>query len=340
MSLRSEYIAAIEQRLAWLRWAQSPVGHSTWSRLGYTDAMPAYIDVLNTADTFYMAPAFAQLVEHARQTVPDELAYDPQWLIAPRGWLWLPHPFQCPTLEGAQEINGRPPADPMVRALAWRPIAEGQEVYSGTEADKWVDRRVTTRARANTTQFLMFQDFRDYYDAVRIKAGTYEGPSPQEGFGCWSYFMLEPGQTVGSRIELFESKQTTGKYVQMADRRTHPLHEMRLLWATLYLMAQRLATTVQHETDRATRRRAERHQQVAPPFIRVVTLRRLEEARPKNPTPAEVDWQWQWHVRGHWRNQFHPSDGSHKPVFIEAYIKGPEDKPLKPDSHKLFAARR
>lgn len=336
MSLHSEYIAAIEKRLAWLRWAQSGPGIQVWAQLGYGAAMPAYVNVLTTADTFYMSSPFAHLVEHARQTVPDDLAYDHHWLIAPRGWLWLPHSFTCPSLEGAPEVDGRLSVDPMVRAIGWQPIAEGREVFNGTEADKQAHRQMTTRAKANTTQFLMFQDFRDYTN-IQVAANGYRGRAPQEGFGCWSYFMLEPGQTLGSRIELFESKQSTGKYVQLADRQTHPLHEMRLLWATLFLMAQRLATTVQHETDRATRRRAERAQQVAPPFIRVVTLRRLEQERPRNPTPADVDWQWQWEVRGHWRR--HPTDAT-KQVYVETYIKGPEDKPLKPGSHKLFAARR
>jgi hypothetical protein len=33
-------------------------------------------------------------------------------------------------------------------------------------------------------------------------------------------------------------------------------------------------------------------------------------------------------VRGHWRNQWYPSEGRHRQRFIGAYIKGPEDLPL------------
>jgi hypothetical protein len=326
MSLSSEYITAIEQRLAWLKWCQTGEGQRVWTQLGFEAAIPAYHHVLETADTFYMAPHFARLVGHARQSVPDELAYDPTWLIAPSGWLWLPEPFKCPTLEQAPSKPGYENVGPLVRAVGWRPIPPGTKVRSGL--DSTVGEYTPTIAVPDTTQFLCFQDFSDFAD------------ERQKGFGCWSYFMLQPGHTLGSRIELFESKQVHGRYVPLADRRTHPLHEMRWIFAALYLMAQRLATTVRHETDRATRRRAERQQQQAPPFIRVVTLRRLEEARPKNPTPAEVDWQWQWEVRGHWRNQFFPSENAHRPVYIEAYVKGPEDKPLKPGSHKLFAAKR
>ena len=29
-----------------------------------------------------------------------------------------------------------------------------------------------------------------------------------------------------------------------------------------------------------------------------------------------------------------------RPIFIEAFVKGPEDKPMKPDTLKLFVAKR
>jgi hypothetical protein len=45
-------------------------------------------------------------------------------------------------------------------------------------------------------------------------------------------------------------------------------------------------------------------------------------------------------VRGHWRNQFYPVENVHRPVFIESYIKGPPDKPIKPLGHKIFKAVR
>jgi hypothetical protein len=91
--------------------------------------------------------------------------------------------------------------------------------------------------------------------------------------------------------------------------------------------------------DREVRRRAERQRQVAPPFIQVVTLRRMEIARRRDPTGEAPDWQWQWSVIGHWRWQWYPSDGTHKRIFIESFVKGPPDKPFK-NTIKLFAAKR
>lgn len=120
----------------------------------------------------------------------------------------------------------------------------------------------------------------------------------------------------------------------------HPLHEVRWVYTALYMMAQRLATTVQTPVDRATRRRAVRNNQVAPDVVRVITLRRLAADRARDAGSRSVDWHWKWAVRGHWREQPYPSLGITKTIFIESYIKGPEHMPLKPDSVKVFVAKR
>jgi hypothetical protein len=38
---------------------------------------------------------------------------------------------------------------------------------------------------------------------------------------------------------------------------------------------------------------------------------------------------WTWAVRPHWRNQWYPKRGVHKPILIDLYIKGIEGKPFK-----------
>jgi len=129
-------------------------------------------------------------------------------------------------------------------------------------------------------------------------------------------------------------------YESPIDRYNHPLHEVRWLFTALYMMAQKLSIQVQHPTSRAVRRRLERNKEIAPDFVRVITLRRLAQARERDGASADVNWKWQWGVRGHWRNQFYPTEGIHKPKFVESYIKGPENMPLKPESLKLFVAKR
>ena len=347
-ALAPQYIEAIETRLAWWRWALQK-GEAAWDRLGFREAMPAYRDILAHADTYCMSPQFAALVDQARRDVPDDLTFEAKWLQSKCGFIWLDQPFDVPLIKDAGHTapGGQNPI--MVRAVGWREIPEGAEVIRwevGDNVDK--PRARTERAGRGTTQVCCFQDFRDYrgtmVDADGNRPTRFEGgPADVVGFGAWSYFILRDGDRLGDRTADFETRQAVGQYVgaqEEPDRREHPLHEIRWVYTALHLMAQKLAITVRRDTDRATRRRAERNRQTAPSFIEVVTLRRLEADRQRDPKGIEVDWQWQWIVEPHWRNQWYPSEGVHKTILIESYVKGPPDRPLKPSGIKLFVARR
>lgn len=147
----------------------------------------------------------------------------------------------------------------------------------------------------------------------------------------------QAARTADDAVEYIEPCETCETPL---DRYNHPLHEVRWLFTALYLMSQRLAVQVHTPTPRATRRRMERAKETPPEFIKVITLRRMQQAKERQGPSADVNWHWQWAVRGHWRNQFYATKGIHKPKFVESYIKGPEDKPLKNDTLKLFVAKR
>lgn len=334
----SAYIRALEKRAAWLKWAKEQ-GRARWSELDKvaehkdsywaTNALPSYISTLEFGDTFFMNKKFASLVEHARETVPDDLEFDSSWMQAKQGWLWIEEPFKVPDVDAEEnpELKAALIEKELVikvSAIGWRTVPEGEQTA------RFMNRKVLGRvAGPGAVQFLCFQDFSLYHSDVI-------------GFGSWSYFMLQDGDKLIDRIRQFENvvKDEGEGGAYRKDRTSDMMHEIRWVYAAFYLMAQRLASQVQHNTDRNTRRRAELIRQPVTPFIRVVTLRRMEEERKKQAAGPPVDWAWQWEVRGHWRNQFLPSTGGHKPVFVEAYIKGPDDKPLKPPGHKLFVAGR
>jgi hypothetical protein len=106
------------------------------------------------------------------------------------------------------------------------------------------------------------------------------------------------------------------------------------MWA---MMQQRLAHTVHVPHRRHARRRALRagQDELAGHGVRVITLRRETSPLEASETPAQrrhVDWASRWVVRGHWRDQPY-GDGSHRWIFIDPYIKGPEDKPLRFAAH-------
>ena len=77
----------------------------------------------------------------------------------------------------------------------------------------------------------------------------------------------------------------------------------------------------------------------AEPIIKVIQLRRRSTATNADES-VSVDYSCRWLVRGHWRNQFYPGSQSHRPRYIQPYVKGPDDKPLKPTKSSLFAVVR
>ncbi len=77
---------------------------------------------------------------------------------------------------------------------------------------------------------------------------------------------------------------------------------------------------------RAERRRAQRDGRELP-TVRVVRIRHAEN-RPSVDDETSVRYRVRWTVRGHWRRQWYPSRGDHRPVWINPHVKGPDGAPL------------
>lgn len=104
----------------------------------------------------------------------------------------------------------------------------------------------------------------------------------------------------------------------------------RLVAAFLRLVQERTVVREHAPIPRSAVRRAARAGDTTPSGITVFTLR-----RPQN-RPADDDadglspqWSHRWVVRGHWRQQWYPSQNRHAPVRVGPYVKGPEGLPLK-----------
>jgi hypothetical protein len=121
--------------------------------------------------------------------------------------------------------------------------------------------------------------------------------------------------------------------IPIADHRT-----ARLTLAASLLAAQRIATTRMVAPDRAQRRRASRAKITHLPDVAVLELRRPLGVSAESTGSRPVDWSHRWIVGGHWRNQWYPSEGRHKPIYVHPYVKGPDDKPLVAD--RVYALKR
>lgn len=110
-------------------------------------------------------------------------------------------------------------------------------------------------------------------------------------------------------------------------------------------MRQKLLDVQEEPLDRYARKRLEKQVIQRPgarlPLVHSVHLRQRQA--PKS-TPSSdskpVDWQVQWSVRGHVRQQWFPSLNEHLPRYIHPYLKGPEDKPMKPRATPIYEVTR
>jgi hypothetical protein len=113
----------------------------------------------------------------------------------------------------------------------------------------------------------------------------------------------------------------------------------KLVFSFFAFIRQECVSIQTTQASRPIRRHAPRAY-TAEPVIRIIQLRRRGPAINGGETQSR-DYSCRWLVRGHWRNQFYPSSKSHRPRFIPAYVKGPDDKPLKqPAKVSLFAVVR
>jgi hypothetical protein len=106
---------------------------------------------------------------------------------------------------------------------------------------------------------------------------------------------------------------------------------MHLILTAFRLMAtSRAARVTEQGAVRPMRRRAARAGVTRPDApVRLVDV----TARPgAERTPVEAEsgrtYRVRWLVQGHWRNQWYPASETHRPRYIDAYVKGPEGAPL------------
>lgn len=100
-----------------------------------------------------------------------------------------------------------------------------------------------------------------------------------------------------------------------------------ILLSTIWLLMQQplVAEQTKTEIDASMARslaRAKHHV----PSVRVVELRRLRGASTAGSTGRT--YHQRWAVRGHWRRQWLPSLGMHRPTWVRPHVKGPDDMPF------------
>jgi hypothetical protein len=114
----------------------------------------------------------------------------------------------------------------------------------------------------------------------------------------------------------------------------------RFVLAGCVWIHQRIATVSLGPVERHRRKQLQREAGMVVRDVKVVELRRLESTLREPGKGEPVDWSCRWIVDGHWRNQYHPSTGKHELTFVQPYVKGPADKPLRVPAHTVYLVDR
>lgn len=269
--------------------------------------------------------AFGHLIEHLEEVEPiyvteemQELTYEAmqsfdssepctiaEWFI-PSGLALLDEPFL------AADINGRLTSWRVIswrlrRDIPMRGIGEGDEVEESTETTSAVE------------IFLWYHrdDPDDYKDEPESRVST-EWMRRQGLFYSTLHATTIPLDRFIVPHEISNEGDPKATWVTF----------LRVLQR---LMAERIVLKTRYRPQRAVRRRVERAGIREVKDVLVVELRR----------PRERGFEWdegdgepihyshRFLVSGHWRNQWYPSERTHRQKWIPSYVKGPADAPLK-----------
>lgn len=107
----------------------------------------------------------------------------------------------------------------------------------------------------------------------------------------------------------------------------------------LAFVNQRLLVSGEVEASRAVRKRFAREQPDLGTTVQFVTLRKRQYPHQTDGEVHHLNWACQWWVSGHWR-VYDRGTPLERAVWIEPYIKGPEDKPLKAPKETIYVVSR
>jgi hypothetical protein len=93
----------------------------------------------------------------------------------------------------------------------------------------------------------------------------------------------------------------------------------------------------------AARQLQREHKLAETPRVRIVELRRSQYVKREDAVAMDGTGRHlsvRFVVKGFWRSQWYPSRKEHAPKYIESYLKGPQDAPLKAAAPTVYVVRR
>jgi len=306
----AEFVKAPEAQLELHRWLTSEQG-VRWSRewialetrkepiKGHMYGMlhEATKQSLLTADPIWVSGEMCEIVSMARESFQPE-SIEMSDFIVPTGFVYFEQP---------QVIADRHGLDMPIGAFHWTPTAfqDKHNPEKDPEETRW--------GMALAMYSSMRVPHGDQDQALIASLKTLGDPA----LVPLHYTVVEFGEELGEG-QLYDED---GSYTA-ADQ------WWKLIQSTLRLMQQRVATQESMRTPRPTRRRMERGGFTDPADVLVIRLRRATVKHGEETGEPRRHFSHRFPRAGHWRNQWYPSLGKHRQIYIDPTIVGDESLPL------------
>jgi hypothetical protein len=279
--------------------------------------------VLHASENFYVAKPMMELAMALADEMPDEELL-PHDLPALQGWMWFAHPYRQIDIRRKILID---------HAIMWSVFGGQVRVFHFTDRSDLNDSVNQVLWGRHTEEQMRQLPMLNLNHVFDMKFGeplprgiVWDTPLPADavvdatrttnpdGTDTLTWYTDQPIPAMFSD----DGKPEQPKYIRS------PLAAFIVtLWR---LCQQSIASRLVEEPARHARRRMTKaHLPVSP--ITVINLRRISGPAHDE---SHVDWQHRWVVRGHWRRQPYKENGEiiHRYIYINPYLKGPEDKPL------------
>lgn len=259
------------------------------------------------ADTYWVDGNVQALLNSGANTLPHGMTIERTTPPSVNGFVWLSRPISVKTNNGT---------DSKLWGIQWMPAHINPSI-----------------------------------DGIRMGLVHDKGDGSFDAYAILSYITnfygeVGPGflSTWGFETSLRAAAELDIKYRQsnMSDDDLTTATATKRLWGAFCLFVQQRILVTRHaQAERHARKRLEQQSWTATPVVRVVELRRKEHVGNSHGVqPVEREWSCQWLVRGHWRQQWYAKAQRNQPIWITPYVKGPEDKPLRPPRATVFAVVR
>lgn len=289
------------------------------------------VAMLHRAESVYVSADVVREVTEAAELMDPEPLRETD-MFHPHGFAVLERPLLVPDLDPESGLGSD--LHVYIRAVGW-------SVHDG------IVHPADGKVRRGVTLFLYStgQDTRDGYIREYLESGRDPSQVDMKGVGPHEFL---PVDVVPWSFDVEWTTRDTPGYIA----RTlpgPPAYERRWFLALMRLMWQQTIRRHRPEVKRAESRRWARFKRPNLDYC-VLRLRRIDNPW-QAPTGTGVPLGHQVLVRGHWRNQYHPSlgparlpDGSQDPMthrltWIEPHWRGPEDAPLGALHHATAVVR-